>query len=223
MVFSLVDERTRKRLKFVDRSAKRKEAAKFATEAQDENAIFSPKLLCRARCVARKVTPKSFRVMVRNKICKFFNGEIPLDARKQKSQLLTIVKMIDHFYFNDTVEDALAAWHAFKNGRHFSVNSAVTEEQADDGIAGFTTLGDSHASILIDYDQLVGVNHKSSVGKIRCRTKLMCLILLIEHEMCHLFCFLFRADKMHKDNVHGSIFKRYLIKIFGQTTINHDL
>ena len=227
MPFSLVDSRTRSRLNLPTRTAQKQSVVEYARSSWTSSGIFSAELRRRVDEVrdAPANSPEKI-ARIQAKIRKAVGNAIPLDKAAQKRQLRIILKMIDCHFFKNTIEDGLAAWKAYSPGRKFEAKASLSEENVQDEIVGLTILDEGHgrASVGIDYDSLFNVNSRSSVGKIKCRRKVDCLILLALHEALHAFLFLFFEKSMRlASGPHGQMFRRLLRKIGNQKTIYHDL
>ena len=232
-MLSLVSDAIRTRVKLPKRAAQRKAVEKFAKNAWFEDSMFHPGLLDRAAALTRKTTRRPERDAFRKKIKLAVGNKIPLTRAAQRRHIRVIIKMIDHLYMNNTIEDGLVAWKSFKSGRKFSTEADLPEDKVRDGITGYTEMDQGEFKVSIDYSQLLGaMKKKSSVGSITCKRRLDCLILLIEHEVCHMFEFLFHHTLVDRGllkgstqigDPHGIRFRGYLRRMFGQRTIDHDI
>jgi hypothetical protein len=221
-MFSFVDGRTRNKLKLPLRATQKRAVVKHSRNAWIN--IYSPELTERVKSVRYgKATSQKKLDSNRERIRNAVGTTIPLGKAEQKQQLLRILKLVDALYFQNTIEDGLAAWIARNPSRRFVVDCRLNSAAIEDDIVGLTTMDDLATSIGIDYATLFEVDRKSSVGKIKCKIKVDCLILLVEHEALHAFCFLFFEEIMRQQGPHCRLYQILLKKICKQLTVYHDL
>lgn len=219
MPFGFVSDATRRTLGLGMRSELRKEIAKYARSGKTH-----PDILRRVSLTEKRTIPAQERyrylALIRSKI----GLAIPKDDDGKEDLLRKTIKLVDHYFFMDTIEDGILAWTEADPGREFHVSPRLAWTKVVDGVSGLTDFGRSQASIGVDFFTLLGTDDRSTVGNVPCKIKTDCLILLTGHECAHGFDMLYRVHVIQKYNdYHNPVFLSLIRRLFGMTAADHTL
>jgi hypothetical protein len=213
------------RLALPSRDRDRKRIAAFARAASDEDVMFPPDLLERVKRVRRKTVPKREMQAIRARIIAKVGKTIPDGPRQRNGLIKRLIALYDHWVFENTLEDGLSAWSSHRSGRKVEFGCQLSQTHLDQGIAGLTELDSARAGITLDMDSILDEHRRkaSTVGNLSCQSEMMCGLLLQEHELVHLFNFLFDGKLIDKHGVHSHVFANLNKRLFGHNSVNHNL
>lgn len=224
-LFSFVTATERKQLNLKERRKDRQEVFQHALDAY--NAIiprecFSENLQRRVQALSRKSLERPEIDGLRRQILKAIGRKV--DEKNATKQLRKMMAMYDELFFDNTLEDGILAWKTCDKGRSFRVESKVERSAAEKGVAGITYIDDESAGVKIDIPTVLQTEFDRNpwVGRVPCNDVMACILLLVEHELCHLWCFLYR-DAAMKYGVHSGVFKSIMKRLFKQLGIHHKL
>ena len=140
-----------------------------------------------------------------------------LDSLTSK-QMLSIVSMYDKEFFKGNLLKSI------KSIGEFTTTARIPDKiRGVDVVAVASRSGNNFVLYYNINGSLKTIGNESTVGNLSCQSKLMCFLLAVEHELVHLWTYVWYLKEMVRRGSHSKRFKQTLFKLFKHSSIYHDL